>query len=120
MKHIGVVTEADKAANDDITLAFPLDKLTAVYLKRANTVTWSGLGATGATIATDDVAAAASGADDIGEALKKTIILTGTPAAGQVILYNKNTIHIGDAVKADDLIVVEGNEEGILPHIEGI
>jgi len=42
----------------------------------------------------------------------KTIILTGTPAAGQVILYDEDTIHIGDAITASNFIIVDYVRKG--------
>jgi len=42
----------------------------------------------------------------------KTIIKTGTPGAGEVILVDEDTIHIGDAVTASDMVVLDYVKKG--------
>lgn len=81
------------------------EQLLAFLVKRKNSITWSGLGTASATIATDDVAAASSGSDQIAETVPKTIV-TGTPAAGEVALQDSRTIVVGDAIADGDLVVV--------------
>jgi len=105
------------AANADIALPFPLEVLLRVIVKERSRIVWSGLGAAGATIATDDVAAAGSGSDTLSDVAVKTIVTTA-PAAGQVQLVDKNTIRIGDALLDCDLVIVQGHEEGIKAHTE--
>jgi len=36
----------------------------------------------------------------------KTIVTSGTPGTGEAILYDEDTIHIGDAITTSDLVVV--------------
>jgi len=108
------------SANGDINLpgwAPKISKLLAVKVKRKNSITWSGLGAAGATIATDDVAAAGSGSDTIAEAAEKTIIQTGTPAAGEAIKVDEDTIHIGDAIADGDLVILDYIPKGAIRAI---
>jgi len=84
----------------------PLHRLLRFTIKRMNYVTWSGLGAAGATIETKDVAAAASGSDNIAECITKTIVTT-TPGAGQVQLSASRVITTGDAINDGDLVIID-------------
>jgi len=84
----------------------PIHKLLKFVVKRINTITWSGLGAAGATIATKDVAAAASGSDTLAECLSKTIVTT-TPATGEVQLTGPRSIVTGDAINDGDAIIID-------------
>jgi hypothetical protein len=79
--------------------------LLACFVKRAEVITWAGLGAAGATIATSDVAAAADGSDAVSEAETKTVVTT-TPGAGEVQKVDENTIQLGDAILDGDEVVV--------------
>ena len=84
-----------------------LAKLLSFVLVRRNAITWSGLGAAGATIATRDVAAAASGTDLLGECVPKEVV-DAAPAAGQVQLRDPKTIVVGDAINDGDHVVIVG------------
>jgi len=85
----------------------PLRALLRYVIKRKNSITWSGLGAAGATIATDDVSAAASGADTIAECITKKIVTT-TPGTGEVQLSAEREITTGDAIADGDLVIIHG------------
>lgn len=52
------------------------------------------------------VSVVASATDVLTESVK-TIIYTGEPAAGQVILIDEDTIHIGDATTNTEFIILD-------------
>jgi len=81
-------------------------KIVQGILQRSNSITWSGLGATGATIATRDVAAAASGSDVVSEFIELTVVTT-TPSGNQIQLYDRDNVRLGvDTIAGDGLILV--------------
>jgi len=84
----------------------PIWRLLRFVVKRMNTITWSGLGAAGATIATKDVSAAASGSDSIAECAEKTVVTT-TPGTGQVQLTGPRKITVGDAINDGDTVIID-------------
>lgn len=108
MRQISWVPGAKAAnVNIDTPAGSPkIDSLLACFVKRAEVITWAGLGAAGATIGTTDVAAAGSGSDAVSEAETKTVVTT-TPASGEVQKVDEDTIQLGDAILAGDEVVIQ-------------
>jgi len=108
MRQVSWVPGATAAnTNIDIPAGSPkIESLLACHVKRAEVITWSGLGAAGATIATTDVVAAGSGSDAVSEAETKTVV-TATPGGGQVQKVDEDTIQLGDAILAGDEVVIQ-------------
>jgi len=107
MREISWVPGAQAAnTNIDLPSGSPkIDSLLACFVKRAEVITWAGLGAAGATIATSDVAAAAAGSDAVSEAETKSVVATA-PATGEVQKVDEDTIQLGDAILAGDEVVI--------------
>lgn len=96
------------AAGADIALptwAVNPEAILQAILIRTNSVTWAGLGATGATVATRDVAAAASGTDGMTEFITLAIV-TAAPTGNQIQLFDANNVRVGVATIAGDGLLI--------------